>query len=138
MTTTTISTIDTDDSDEWQFEPSDAIASSPHPDSATMWADCIASLRRIRRFAPRIPEPLPTNAAIDAALRYLDAVRQETPWATPAWIRPDPEGGIILEWHDSDDGATSTDTVTFFNNGVCETIRFTDDVAVRIETDRWD
>ncbi len=138
MTTKTISTIDTYDGDEWQFEPSDAIASSPHPDSATMWTDCIDSLRRIRCFAPRIPEPLPTKAAIDAALRYLDAVRQDTPWATPAWIRPDPEGGIIIEWQDCDDHVTSTDTVTFFNNGVCETIRFTNDVAVRIDTQHWD
>jgi hypothetical protein len=56
---------------------------------------------------------------------------------TPAWIRSDPDGGVILEWQDVKDGVTSADTLSFFNDGTVELVSYTNNVATLLETSRW-
>lgn len=137
MATKTISTTDAEEGNDWQLKPSDAIASSPRVDSTAMWTDCIDSLLRARNSEPQSLEFLPSCDAIDAALSYLVDFRQHFPTDTPAWIRQDPEGGVILEWQDTKDGVTSVDTVCFFNDGIVEWVSYTNNVATNLETSRW-
>lgn len=138
MTTATIATTDSATTSEWGWEPSDVIALTARPDSAAIWDRCINALLAIWNGGPTIPDPAPSNAAIDAAIRFLQKIRRHDPTNTPIWIRPDPDGGVILEWRHESDAGTRADTVTFFNDDTVEFCRYVDDVACetrRISTD---
>lgn len=76
-----------------------------------------------------IPEPAPSNATIDAAIRILRKMRRIDPTNTPICIVPAPDGGIIVEWRNDLNGTESIQTVSFLNDGTIELVTYRDGFA---------
>lgn len=129
----TISTIEADSVSKDEWNP-DAIATSSRADHAAVWDTCLDALRGIWNGTGTIPEPVPNNDTIDAAIRFLLEMRRHDPTNTPVCIIPAPEGGVIVEWRRERQGHKSIETVTFGNDGSIELVEFRDGVAFNVQT----
>ena len=107
----------------------DAIATSSRADHAAVWDICMDALLGIWNTSGSIPEPAPSNATIDAAIRILREMRRLDPTNTPICIVPAPDGGIIVEWRNDLNGTESIQTVSFLNDGTIELVTYRDGVA---------
>jgi hypothetical protein len=107
----------------------DAIATSSRADHAAVWDQCIDALLGIWNTSGSIPEPAPSNATIDAAIRILREMRRIDPTNTPICIVPAPDGGIIVEWRNDLNGTESIQTVSFLNDGTIELVTYRDGFA---------
>ena len=107
----------------------DAIATSSRADHAAAWDQCIDALLGIWNTSGSIPEPAPSNATIDAAIRILREMRRIDPTNTPICIVPAPDGGIIVEWRNDLNGTESIQTVSFLNDGTIEIVTYRDGFA---------
>ena len=107
----------------------DAIATSSRADHAAVWDQCIDALFGIWNTSGSIPEPAPSNATIDAAIRILREMRRIDPTNTPICIVPAPDGGIIVEWRNDLNGTESIQTVSFLNDGTIELVTYRDGFA---------
>jgi len=107
----------------------DAIATSSRADHAAVWDQCIDALLGIWNTSGSIPEPAPSNATIDAAIRILREMRRIDPTNTPICIVPAPDGGIIVEWRNDLNGTESIQTVAFLNDGTIEIVTYRDGFA---------
>ena len=112
----------------------DAIATSSRADHAEVWDACIDALLAIWNGSGSLPEPVPTNATIDAVIRVLKQMRRMNPTNTPISIVPDPDGGIIVEWRAEHYGIESITTVSFLNDGTVELTSYRDGVAIDVRT----
>jgi hypothetical protein len=112
----------------------DAIATSSRADHAEVWDACIDALLTIWNGSGSLPEPVPTNATIDAVIRVLKQMRRMNPTNTPISIVPDPDGGIIVEWRADHYGIESITTVSFLNDGTVELTSYRDGVAIDVRT----
>ncbi len=134
MTTdTSIATIDARRPTGIEAAP-DAIATSSRADHAAVWDACIDALLAIRNGGGSIPDPVPANQTINAAIRILKEMRREDPTNTPISIVPAPEGGIIVEWRSDRDGIETIGTASFLNDGSIELVTYRDGVAVDVQT----
>ena len=94
-----------------------------------MWDQCIDALLGIWNTSGSIPEPAPSNATIDAAIRILREMRRIDPTNTPICIVPAPDGGIIVEWRNDLNGTESIQTVSFLTDGTIELVTYRDGFA---------
>lgn len=134
MTTdTSIATIDARRPTGIEAAP-DAIATSSRADHAAVWDACIDALLAIWNGGGSIPDPVPANQTINAAIRILKEMRREDPTNTPISIVPAPEGGIIVEWRSDRDGIETIGTASFLNDGAIELVTYRDGVAVDVQT----
>lgn len=132
MTTdTSIATIEPPRATGIEVAP-DAIATSSRADHAEVWDACIDALLAIWNGSGSLPEPVPSNATIDAVIRVLKQMRRMDPTNTPISIVPDPDGGIIVEWRVNRDGIESIMTVSFLNDGTVELTNYRDGIAIDV------
>lgn len=134
MTTdTSIATIDARRPTGIDVAP-DAIATSSRADHAAVWDACIDALLAIWNGTGALPEPVPSNHSINAAIRILKDMRRQDPTNTPISIVPAPEGGIIVEWRGDRDGIETIGTASFLNDGSIELVTYRDGVAIDART----
>lgn len=129
----TIATLDANASFDFEAAP-DAIATSSRADHAAVWDACIDALLGIWNGRGDIPEPVPSNQAIDTAIRVLKDMRRSNPTVTPISIVPAPEGGIILEWRKDRPGDEVIWTFSVLNDGALETVIYRNGIAIDVRT----